>query len=396
MSILVPLLREEDIVDRLIKRMSRLVYPKELLEICLIYEVEDAATKNHLAKCRLPYWMKTIEVPADTLQTKPRTMNYALDFCDGDVIGIYDAEDAPEPDQLYNVAQRLEEADDDVACIQCQLDYYNSATNWISRCFTIEYSILFRVILPALERFNLPIPLGGTSVFFKRDILEKLGRWDAQNVTEDADLGLRLHRLGYRCLWSNATTYEEANFRVVPWVRQRSRWLKGFLLTWMIHMRHPVQLFKQLGFTGFLVFQVQMLGTVSSFAAVPIVLPMWLFSFGLELPMYDLVSPVLFNTLLVCFVLTEIFLLVLGAVAVKARGGGSLYAFVPMMLVYWPIGALAAYKAIWELFMHPTYWDKTEHGINDASYQAEIERLTSSPVDSEKVYVPAASMTIGG
>lgn len=396
MSILVPLLREEDIVDRLIKRMSRLVYPKELLEICLIYEEEDAATKNHLAKCRLPYWMKTIEVPADTLQTKPRAMNYALDFCDGDVIGIYDAEDAPEPDQLYNVAQRLEEADDDVACIQCQLDYYNSATNWISRCFTIEYSILFRVILPALERFNLPIPLGGTSVFFKRDILEKLGRWDAQNVTEDANLGLRLHRLGYRCLWSNATTYEEANFRVVPWVRQRSRWLKGFLLTWMIHMRHPVQLFKQLGFTGFLVFQVQMLGTVSSFAAVPIVLPMWLFSFDLGLPMNDLVSPVLFNTLLVCFVLTEIFLLVLGAVAVKARGGGSLYAFVPTMLVYWPIGALAAYKAIWELFMHPTYWDKTEHGINDASYQAEIERLTSSPVDSEKVYVPAASMTIGG
>jgi cellulose synthase/poly-beta-1,6-N-acetylglucosamine synthase-like glycosyltransferase len=322
-------------------------------------------------------------------------MNYALDFCNGDIIGIYDAEDAPEPNQLYNVAQRFEEAAEDVACVQCQLDYYNSATNWISRCFTIEYSILFRVILPALERFNLPIPLGGTSVFFRRKILENLGRWDAQNVTEDADLGLRLHRLGYRCLWSDATTYEEANFRILPWVRQRSRWLKGFLMTWMIHMRHPVRLFKQLGPTGFLVFQVQMLGTVSSFTAVPIVLPMWFFTVGFQLPLYDLINPILFTMLVVSFVLTEIFLLILSASAVNARGGGSLYAYVPLMLLYWPLGAFAAYKAIWELFMHPAYWDKTEHGINDANYQSEIERLTASPEDSENSYVPSKPVTIG-
>lgn len=262
MSVLVPLLREEDIVDRLMQRMAQLVYPKALLEICIVYEENDEATKNHLANCRLPDWMKTIEVPSGTLQTKPRAMNYALDFCSSEVIGIYDAEDALEPDQLYRVAQKLENSDEKVACVQCQLDYYNSTTNWISRCFTLEYSILFRVILPALERFNLPIPLGGTPVFFKRSVLEKLGRWDAQNVTEDADLGLRLHRLGYRCLWSEATTFEEANFRVLSWVRQRSRWLKGFLMTWVIHMSHPVQLFKQIGFTRFLVLQVQMLGTV--------------------------------------------------------------------------------------------------------------------------------------
>ncbi len=396
MSILVPLLREEDIVDRLIKRMALLVYPKELLEICLIYEETDEATKNHLATCRLPYWMKTIEVPSDTLQTKPRAMNYALDFCSGDIIGVYDAEDAPEPNQLYRIAQRFENADENVACVQCQLDYYNSATNWISRCFTIEYSILFRIILPALERFKLPIPLGGTSVFFRRSVLEKLGRWDAQNVTEDADLGLRLHRLGYRCLWSEATTYEEANFRILPWVRQRSRWLKGFLLTWMIHMRTPIKLYQQLGFRGFLVFQIQMLGTVSSFAAVPIVLPMWLFTVGVKLPMYDMINPTLFITLIVCFVTTELFLLILGAFAVKTRGGGSLYAYVPMMLLYWPLGAFAAYKAIWELFMYPTYWDKTEHGINDHKYQDEIDRLTSSPDNSEKPYIPSAPMTIGG
>ena len=129
MSIIVPLLREEDIVDRFIKRMALLVYPKEMLEICLIYEETDEATKNHLAKCRLPYWMKTIEVPADTLQTTPHAMNYALDFCNGDIIGVYDAEDAPKPNQLYHIAQRFENDDENVACVQCQLDYFNSATS---------------------------------------------------------------------------------------------------------------------------------------------------------------------------------------------------------------------------------------------------------------------------
>ncbi|PLS20757.1 glycosyltransferase family 2 protein [Neptunicoccus cionae] len=378
-SILLPLLREEDIVDRLIERMSALVYPKDRLEICLVFEENDTATKNHLAACRLPYWMRKIEVPIDTLQTKPRAMNYALDFCNGDVIGIYDAEDAPEPDQLHKVARLLDQADETVACVQCQLDYYNCTTNWISRCFTLEYAILFRVMLPGLQRWNLPVPLGGTSVFFKRDILEKLGRWDAHNVTEDADLGIRLYRSGYRCLWSDATTYEEANFRILPWVRQRSRWLKGFLQTWITHMRHPIELLRQTGLAGFLVFQIQMIGTFTSFVAVPLVLPMWLYTFGVPLPVYDAVPKGLFLSLVAAFIATELLLLCLGALAVRRRNSPSLYLRLPTMLLYWPLGAFAAYKALWELFVHPNYWDKTSHGINDIEYQEEINRLTAQP-----------------
>ncbi|MBR9861983.1 MAG: glycosyltransferase [Rhodobacteraceae bacterium] len=381
-SILLPLLREEDIVDRLIDRMSALVYPKELLEICLVFEENDTATKNHLAACRLPYWMRKIEVPIDTLQTKPRAMNYALDFCNGDVIGIYDAEDAPEPDQLHKVARLLDQADETVACVQCQLDYYNCTTNWISRCFTIEYAILFRVMLPGLQRWNLPVPLGGTSVFFRREILEKLGRWDAHNVTEDADLGIRLYRSGYRCLWSDATTYEEANFRILPWVRQRSRWLKGFLQTWITHMRHPVDLLRRTGLAGFLVFQIQMIGTFTSFVAVPLVLPMWLYTFGVPLPVYDAVPRGLFLSLVAAFIATEFLLLCLGALAVRRRNSPHLYWRLPTMLLYWPLGAFAAYKALWELFVHPNYWDKTSHGINDVEYQEEINRLTSQPASA--------------
>jgi cellulose synthase/poly-beta-1,6-N-acetylglucosamine synthase-like glycosyltransferase len=395
-SILLPLLREEDIVDRLVTRMSALVYPKELLEICLVYEEDDVATRNHLSQKRLPYWMKTIQVPRDGLQTKPRAMNFALDFCSGDIVGVYDAEDAPQPRQLHAVARMFDKADETVACVQCQLDFYNSTTNWISRCFTIEYAILFRIILPGLTKLKLPVPLGGTSVFFRRDILEKLGRWDAYNVTEDADLGIRLHRLGYQCLWANTTTYEEANFRLLPWVRQRSRWLKGFLQTWITHMRSPIKLLRQIGPLGFLVFQVQMLGTVTSFAAVPLVLPMWLYSLGFQPSLYEQLPDKMLYTLIFSFILTECLLLVIGAVAVRRQGTKSLYWYLPTMLLYWPLGCFAAYKALWELFVHPSFWDKTTHGINDFNYQAEIERLTASPDVNENLYSPALGTAKGG
>lgn len=377
-SILVPLLHESDILDRLIQRMAALVYPKELLEICLVYEANDTQTKEHLASRRLPNWMRTIEVPENQLQTKPRAMNYALDFCRGDIIGIYDAEDAPEPDQLYRVTASFENADDDVACVQCRLDYYNSKTNWLSRCFTIEYAILFRVVLPGLERLGLPIPLGGTSVFFRRDKLEELGRWDAHNVTEDADLGIRLRSLGLRCICAPTTTFEEANFRMVPWVRQRSRWLKGFLLTWITHMREPVNLFRTLGPLGFIVFHILFLGTFTSFAAAPLVLPLWAFSAGMELQIYQSISPLFLNVLMSAFIATEIMLLVLGAIALQQREKSGLLMYLPLMLIYWPLGSFAAYKALYELFAKPMYWDKTQHGINDHEYQGEIDRLTTA------------------
>lgn len=376
-SILVPLLRESDILDRLIERMNRLVYPRELLEICLVHEADDAETRDHLAARTLPPWMRAVEVPRSTVQTKPRAMNYALDFCRGEIIGIYDAEDAPEAEQLFAVVRRFAAAPAEVACVQCALDYYNAGTNWISRCFAIEYAILFRVILPALERRGLPIPLGGTSVFFRREVLEALGRWDAQNVTEDADLGYRLHRAGYRCAMARATTYEEANYRPIPWLKQRSRWLKGFLVTWLTHMRAPARLWRELGPLGFVVMQSQMLGTMASFALIPVVLPLWLLSFGIVPAFYAPLPGWAIGGLVAGFLATEALLFWLGWVAIERRGGTErLRPWLLAMPVYWPLGALAAAKALWEFFLRPSFWDKTEHGLNDAAFDRTIDALT--------------------
>ena len=183
-------------------------------------------------------------------------MNYALDFCRGTIIGVWDAEDAPEPDQIEKVAARFNEAAPNVVCLQGMLDYYNARQNWISRCFTIEYATWWRVVLPGMARLGFVIPLGGTTLFFRRKALEKLGRWDAHNVTEDADLGVRLARHGYVTELIPTVTYEEANCRPWRWVRQRSRWLKGFMITYIVHMRDPAQLLRDLGFKRFMGLQM--------------------------------------------------------------------------------------------------------------------------------------------
>lgn len=375
-SVLVPLYKEGEILERLLSRLQALAYPKELLEICLIYEEKDFDTKGALGTLTLPWYVKTVEVPTGELQTKPRAMNYALDFCNGDIIGIYDAEDAPEINQIEQVIQKFETEGDDVACIQCILDFYNASTNWMSRCFTIEYAILFRVILPALDQLKLPIPLGGTSVYFRREILENLGRWDAYNVTEDADLGYRLYQMGYRCSWINAVTYEEANYRVIPWIKQRSRWLKGLFLTAVIHLRQPVKLHADIGTAAILTMVCLMIVPWVVCPLVPIILPMWLISFGVELPYYSNLPTWYINILVVTFIASELMSIYLGFKATDTEQHKHLRPWLVTTILYWPISFLASYKAIYEVFVRPDYWDKSEHGLNDHQYTDEIEALT--------------------
>ena len=186
-SIMVPLLKESAIVSHLLTHLRQLDYPKNLLQVILVMERDDITTAKTLAGTKLPPWITAIDVPRGTIKTKPRALNYALDHCRGSIIGVYDAEDAPEPDQLRKVARRFAESDEKLACVQGTLDFYDSRTNWLSRCFTIEYATWFRIVLPGLARLKLPVPLGGTTLFFRRHILEELGGWDAHNVTEDAN-----------------------------------------------------------------------------------------------------------------------------------------------------------------------------------------------------------------
>lgn len=364
-SVMVALYRESDIAPRLVRRLGLLDYPQELLDIVLVVEEDDQMTRNALTTADLPPWMRVIVVPKGRVKTKPRALNFALDHCRGSIIGVYDAEDAPDPQQISRVVERFYQRGPEVACLQGVLDFYNPTTNWLSRCFTIEYATWFRLVLPGLERLGLPIPLGGTTLFFRRAALEELGGWDAHNVTEDADLGMRLYRHGYRTELVNTVTYEEANCRALPWVKQRSRWLKGYMMTWATHMRDPGLLWRQLGPWRFAGFQVLFLCTLSQFLLVPVVWTFWLTLFGIYHPVASEISQPGAILILSVFALTEAVNLCLGLRAMHLSGHRFSRWWVPTLHLYFPLGALASYKAAWEVIRNPFYWDKTTHGHFD-------------------------------
>ncbi len=364
-SVMVALYRESDIAPRLVRRLSQLDYPRELLDIVLIVEENDQATRRALASADLPPWMRIIVAPEGRVKTKPRALNFGLDHCHGSIIGVYDAEDAPEADQIRKVVNRFYQRGSHVACLQGVLDFYNPRTNWLSRCFTIEYATWFRVILPGLQRLGLPIPLGGTTLFFRRAALEELGGWDAHNVTEDADLGMRLARHGYCTELIDTTTYEEANCRAVPWVKQRSRWLKGYMMTWATHMRRPRLLWGQLGPWKFGGFQVLILCTLSQFLLVPVLWSFWLVMLGVPHPIADAMPPWAFATIMGLFIATEVVNITLGIIGLRKTAHRLSPLWVPTLHIYFPLGALASYKAAFELVTKPFYWDKTSHGSFD-------------------------------
>ncbi|MDQ2093494.1 glycosyltransferase [Rhodalgimonas zhirmunskyi] len=361
-SVLVPLFKESEIAKSLLKRLSRLTYPKPLLDVVLVLEENDHLTRDTIAASDLPPWIRVIEVPDDKLKTKPRAMNYALDFCDGEIIGIWDAEDAPAPDQITTVVEEFHQAADDVVCLQGVLDYYNSRQNWLARCFTVEYAAWFRVVLPGMARLGFSIPLGGTTLFFRRDVLEEIGGWDAHNVTEDADLGFRLARHGYRTKVIPTVTGEEANCHFWPWIRQRSRWLKGYMITYLVHMRRPLRLYRQLGSLKFWGFQAHFVTALSQFMLAPVLWSFWLVLLGLPHPLDPLVGREIMLALGLSFLTVEVVNVLVNATAVSGEDHRHLLPWVPTLHFYYPLGAIAAYKALWELVFQPFYWDKTQHG----------------------------------
>lgn len=364
-SVMVPLFHEREIAGRLVKRLSRLTYPRELLDICLVVEEDDTITQDAVAQTDLPRWMRMIVVPRGGVKTKPRALNFALDFCRGSIIGIYDAEDAPEPSQIHKIAHHFSQAAPDVACVQGILDFYNARTNWLARCFTVEYASWFRIILPGYERLGLVVPLGGTTLFFRREAIEKLGGWDAHNVTEDADLGIRLARHGYRTELSRTVTDEEANCRFWPWIKQRSRWLKGYAMTWAVHMRNPRKLLADVGWWKFFGIQVLFFGTLSNFVLAPLLWSFWAMPLGLHHPLQDIVPNGAFLALGALFLMSEVITIAIGMLATSTPKHKGMWRWVPTLHFYYPLGTLAAIKGLWEVVTRPYYWDKTAHGLHD-------------------------------
>ncbi len=365
-TLMLPLHRENGTLRQLLDALEMLHYPPSKCEFLLITEADDTLTRTSLTRYRLPANARVIVVPEGRVQTKPRALNLALCEARGEIVGVLDAEDRPEPDQLLRTAAAFAVGGARLACVQGTLDYYNARENWIARCFTIEYAIWFRVVLPAFARFALPVPLGGTTMYVRRDVLEKIGGWDAHNVTEDADLGLRLAREGWQTQVLATTTFEEANHRPWRWIRQRSRWLKGYVVTWITHMRHPRTALRAFGWRGLLALNAHFAGTICTFLLAPLYWSLWMEFAGLHHPLLTLAGlpPASGRLLLGFFAGSAIVQYLAGFVALSPPHLRAHRWWLPTLAFYWPMASVALVKALWELPFRPWHWDKTEHGVS--------------------------------
>ena len=372
-SILVPLFRETRVLPQLISALQKLNYPANKLDIKLILEQTDTVMRRKVASLSLPTTMEVIVVPASHPQTKPKALNYALPFARGQLVTIYDAEDIPEPMQLRMAAAAFAKLPHQIACLQAELTFYNPNENWLTRQFTMEYAVLFKLVLPALAINHLPLPLGGTSNHFRIDVLRQLGGWDPYNVTEDADIGIRLARYGFYARSLASCTYEEANTELRNWLQQRARWMKGFLQSWLVHMRNPVLLLRQIGFTGFLVVQAMLIGVVLSATLYPVFLgltALFLWNTYLNLTEPSLIKVLFEGSYLGFFFIGWGIMILSGAMALRRKGYFGWWGTLLTLPIYCMLTSIAGWMALWQFIHAPFQWNKTRHGLS--RFQAKV------------------------
>jgi cellulose synthase/poly-beta-1,6-N-acetylglucosamine synthase-like glycosyltransferase len=363
-TILVPLYREADVLPDLVDALRAMDYPATKLDVKLLLEPDDRGTMAAAEGLHLGPSFQKLVVPESQPKTKPKACNYGLLWARGEFVVIYDAEDRPEPDQLKKAVLAFRRLDGKVACVQAKLNYWNRDQNMLTRLFTAEYSQQFDLLLPGLDATNAPIPLGGTSNHFRIRTLLELGAWDPFNVTEDADLGVRLACAHLRTAMIESTTYEEANSRPYNWLRQRSRWVKGYIQTWLVQMRRPLHLARELGPLNWLSFQLIVGGAFLTLLLNPIywlVTILWaLTKLGLARHLFPSIVYFAgsFNLLIGNFVF-----IYLNLAGLLRRRYDNLVKWALLSPLYWLLMSIGAWKGLFQLVRRPSYWEKTLHGL---------------------------------
>jgi len=369
-TIIVALYDEASAVPSLVAVLRELDYPPEKLQVIFVLEPNDASTHEALLQLNLAAPFEILIAPDFGPRTKPKALNAALALAKGTFIAVFDAEDRPARDQLHRALDAFLGNGPDIACVQARLTIDNTRDSWLTRLFTAEYCGLFDVLLPGLAQLRLPLPLGGSSNHFRTQALHQAGGWDPYNVTEDADLGMRLARLGYRAAVVSSTTYEEAPARVKPWIRQRTRWFKGWMQTWLVHMRDPLRVSRELGLSGFLAFQLVVGGTVLSAlvhplffaAAVYLIATNQLFDTGASM-----FGEAIFWVYVGVFASGYLTSAALGLIGLGRRNLLRQGWVLLLMPIHWLLLSIAAWRALYQLLFNPFHWEKTAHGLAHTS-----------------------------
>jgi len=376
-SVLVPAYKEPGVIGKIIAAISQLDYPADKLDVRLLLEADDEET---IAAARTSVGSAPITivlVPAAEPRTKPKACNFGLQSATGELVTIFDAEDRPEPLQLRRAVLALQRLGDGFACVQARLGYFNATQNMITRWFTIEYGTWFRFLLPGLVSVGAPIPLGGTSNHFRTPLLRALQAWDPYNVTEDADLGIRLARLGYSVGVLDSMTEEEANSDFVNWIKQRSRWYKGYLQTWLVHMRRPVDVHRELGWRGAFGLHLFVLGTPLTALINPLFWGLAILWF-VQKPsgVAALFPPAVYYVALTCFVFGNAAVIYVNVLTTQVINQPNLLKAGLLVPAYWIMMSIAAVKAAFQLVFKPSYWEKTSHGLNTAVAEPAVEIIS--------------------
>lgn len=363
-TILLPLHDEAHMVAELVRAINRLDWPHERLDVKLLIEARDRATARAVAKLGLTPPFEVVVVPDARPRTKPKALAFAMPLIRGEFVVVYDAEDRPDPGQLLEAFAAFEAGGERLACVQAPLLIDNGELNGLTGLFAMEYSALFDGLLPFLAALDLPLPLGGTSNHFRREALERVGGWDPYNVTEDADMGIRLARFGFRAKTITLPTYEEAPLTPKLWLAQRTRWLKGWMQTFLVHTRHPFRLWNEIGTRGLAGFLLTSLGSVVAAAVYPVYLATAAVLLLDPAMLWRAASPLaagvvmlnLFN-----FVAAYLVFALLAGMTFRMRGQRRPSGALIFLPAYWLLMSIACYRALFELVAAPHRWAKTPH-----------------------------------
>jgi cellulose synthase/poly-beta-1,6-N-acetylglucosamine synthase-like glycosyltransferase len=378
-TVMIAAYREASIIGTLIEHLDQFVYPRDRLEVLLLIEEDDEETLEVLGELDPGSHFKLVVIPPGEPRTKPKALNFGLTMARGDIVAVFDVEDTPDILQLRRAAVAMQRFGPEIACLQAKLSYANASQNFITRSFTIEYAMWFSFFLPGLASLNAPIPLGGTSNHFRRAALRELGGWDPFNVTEDCDLGIRMFREGYQVKVLESVTLEEANSDFVNWVKQRSRWYKGYLQTFLIHLRSPREVTREMGWRG-------VMHLCAFVGATPLLAVLNPFFWALTVIWFIAHPPFLIAIFpapvyyigLILWSFGNFLLWYLTVLTARDTSRDNLVFTALMVPAYWVMMSIAAVKAMWQLVVTPSFWEKTAHGLDGSSLTAEAAPVTAS------------------
>ncbi len=363
-SVMVPMYHERESVGHLVHSLKAMDYPADRLDVQLLLEEDDDETRTAVAGVVLPPGFRVTLIPASQPRTKPKACNIGLAHALGEYLVIYDAEDRPEPDQLKKAVVAFRRVGPETVCLQSRLNFYNPRQNLLTRMFAADYSAWFDLSLPGLCAMRGVIPLGGTSNHFVTARLRELLGWDAYNVTEDCDLGIRIHRLGYDTRMLQTTTWEEACSQVRFWIPQRTRWIKGYIQTYLVHMRQPRRLLRELGWRQFIHFQMLIGGSVFATLVNPFfwLLAILWFVFRIE-TLTSLFPGIVFAIGVTCLFAGNFAFVYMGAIACFRRRNWDLVVYALLAPAYWVLMSYGGWRAFFQFFSDPFKWEKTRHGL---------------------------------